>query len=101
MSYSIERMESFLPPEPSAAGTAREFVKATLAGWGLPALADDAALITAELFSNALRHAPSRQYVLVLDRNGGKPRIEMWDSGERLPENRPPDSTPRPDVDST
>ena len=86
MSNIEERVETSLPPERSAAGAARDFVKATLGGWGLPGLTDDAALITAELFSNALRHAPSRQYVLVVDWNGGKPRIEIWDSCERLPQ---------------
>lgn len=86
MSFIEERVERVLPPQRSAAGAARTFAKATLAGWGLPGLADDAALITTELFGNALRHAPSLQYVLVIDRNGGKPRIEMWDSSERIPE---------------
>jgi anti-sigma regulatory factor (Ser/Thr protein kinase) len=86
MSILEERVERFLPPERSAAAAARDFVKTALADWGLPGLADDAALITAELFSNALRHAPSERYVLVLDWNGGKPRIEMWDSCERFPE---------------
>lgn len=56
--------------------------------WGLHALVDDAVLVAAELFSNALRHAPSRQYVLVIDWNDGKPCIEMWDSSDRLPEKR-------------
>lgn len=56
-----------------------------MVGWGRPGLADDAALIATELFSNALCHAPSPQYVLVVDWNGGRPRIEMWDSGARLP----------------
>lgn len=86
MSFIEERVERSLPPKRSAAGAARDFVKTTLGDWGRPDLVDDAALITAELFSNALRHAPSRQYVLVIDWNEGKPRIEMWDSSERLPE---------------
>lgn len=86
-----ERVERLLPPERSASGTARDFVTATLRGWGFPELADDAALITAELFSNALRHAPSPQYVLAVDWNDGKPRIEMWDSGDRLPKKQNPE----------
>lgn len=79
------RVEMFLPPERSAAGNARDFVKTTLRGWGLPGLTDDAAVITAELFGNALRHPPSHQYVLAVDWNGGRPRIEMWDAGDLLP----------------
>jgi anti-sigma regulatory factor (Ser/Thr protein kinase) len=89
---SDERLERFLPPEPSAAAVARDFVTTALAGWGLHGLADDAALITTELFSNALRHAPSPQYVLAVDHNDGRPRIEMWDSGNRLPERQTPDT---------
>jgi anti-sigma regulatory factor (Ser/Thr protein kinase) len=88
---SDERIERFLPPDPAASAVAREFVTTALIGWGLPGLADDAALITAELFSNALRHAPSPQYVLAVDHNGGKPRIEMWDSGEHLPRKQDPE----------
>lgn len=82
------RVARLLPPDRSASGAARDLVTTTLAGWGRTGLADDAALIVTELFSNALRHAPSPQYVLVIDWNGGRPRIEMWDSGDRLPELR-------------
>lgn len=82
------RVERLLPPERSESAAVREFVTTVLAGWGLPGLANDAALIATELFSNALRHAPSPEYVLAIDHNGGAPRIEMWDSGDRLPEVR-------------
>lgn len=85
-----ERVERVLPPERSASSAARDFVKTTLAGWGLSRLADDAALIATELFSNALRHAPSPQYVLAIDWNDGKVRIEMWDSGDLLPRKQNP-----------
>lgn len=39
-----------------AAKAAREFSAQTLRGWGLPVLADDAAVIVSELVSNAIRH---------------------------------------------
>jgi anti-sigma regulatory factor (Ser/Thr protein kinase) len=39
-----------------AAKAAREFSERTLRGWGLPGLADDAAVIVSELVSNAIRH---------------------------------------------
>jgi anti-sigma regulatory factor (Ser/Thr protein kinase) len=84
------RVETYLPPERSAAGNARDFVKTILRGWDLPGLTDDAAMITTELFSNALRHAPSEQYVLAVDWTGGRPRIEMWDSTDRLPRKQNP-----------
>lgn len=84
------RVETYLPPERSSAGDARDFVRTALRGWGLSGLTDDAALIATELFSNALRHAPSARYVLAVDWNGGRPRIEMWDSGDLLPRKQNP-----------
>jgi anti-sigma regulatory factor (Ser/Thr protein kinase) len=56
-----------------AAKAAREFSAQTLRGWGLPVLADDAAVIVSELVSNAIRHG-------VADRNGNSAaydRIEL------------------------
>jgi anti-sigma regulatory factor (Ser/Thr protein kinase) len=45
------------PPDAAlACRGAREFTGQTLQGWGLPDLADDAALIVSELVTNALRH---------------------------------------------
>ena len=85
-----DRIERLLPPLKSEASAAREFVRSTLIEWGLDGLADDAMAITAELFNNAVMRAPSETYVLVVDRNGGTPRIEMWDSSEKLPEQRVP-----------
>ena len=87
---SQDRIERLLPPLKSEAAVAREFVRTTLAGWGLHGLVGDAVAITAELFNNAVMHAPSETYVLVVDRNDGTPRIEMWDSSDRLPEKRLP-----------
>lgn len=85
-----ERIERSLPPVGSAASVARCFVRATFTEWGRPELVDDAVLVTAELFNNALMHAPSTQYVLAVDRSAGVFRIEMWDSSERRPEKRDP-----------
>lgn len=88
------RSERLLPPAEDAAGTARDFVRTTLLRWGLSEHVDDATLIAAELFNNAVRHAPSkdRGYVLALDRSGGMPRIEMWDHSDKRPVKVNPDN---------
>jgi len=46
-----------LEPRPESVRAAREFTCATLAGWGMAALCDDAELVISELVTNALRHA--------------------------------------------
>lgn len=45
-----------LAADQRAGGEARRFTGATLSGWGLSALIDNAALVVTELLSNALRH---------------------------------------------
>ncbi len=45
-----------LSPVPEEARTARQFVRELLTCWGLGYLVDDAELIVAELFVNAVRH---------------------------------------------
>jgi anti-sigma regulatory factor (Ser/Thr protein kinase) len=84
------RIERLLPPAGSAASAARCFVRTALTEWGRAELVDDAALITAELFNNALMHAPSKHYVLAVERGEGEFRIEIWDSSERRPQKRDP-----------
>lgn len=58
------------PPEPSAAGQARHFVRETLRSWGVPGpaapacdLVDDAVLLTSELVTNAVVHAGTQVQV--------------------------------------
>jgi anti-sigma regulatory factor (Ser/Thr protein kinase) len=53
--------------------------------WGRRDAIDDATLLVSEMFTNALRHAPSQRYVVAVDWNGGKIRLEMWDSSEHRP----------------
>ncbi|MEE1930349.1 ATP-binding protein [Streptomyces sp. TRM 70351] len=45
-----------LPPHYEAVGAAREFTRATLAGWGLERHCDNVTLAVSELVTNALRH---------------------------------------------
>jgi histidine kinase-like protein len=45
-----------LGPRPESVKTGRDFTRATLVGWDMPALADVAELVVSELVTNALRH---------------------------------------------
>lgn len=45
-----------LGPRPESVKTGRDFARATLLDWDLPALADLAELVVSELVTNALRH---------------------------------------------
>ena len=47
---------------------ARQFVTAALTGWGLGAVADDAALVTSELAANAARHGAGTAHPQILVR---------------------------------
>jgi anthranilate phosphoribosyltransferase len=49
-------------PAPEIVATARSFVAATCFDWGLPELADDAALAASELITNAIQHVRWRHY---------------------------------------
>jgi anti-sigma regulatory factor (Ser/Thr protein kinase) len=45
-----------LGPRPESVKTGRDFTRATLLDWGMPALTDVAELVVSELVTNALRH---------------------------------------------
>jgi anti-sigma regulatory factor (Ser/Thr protein kinase) len=45
-----------LDPDPESARAAREFTVATLSGWNLENLADEAVIIATELVTNAIKH---------------------------------------------
>ena len=59
-------MTAEFPPMAVAVEPSRHLVRDMLAAWGLPGLQDDAELVLAEMFSNALRHAPDRLHRLEL-----------------------------------
>jgi hypothetical protein len=46
-----------LARRPESVKVARDFTRATLRGWGMTAVSDDAELVVSELVTNALRHA--------------------------------------------
>jgi len=81
-----------------AAKAAREFSAQTLRGWGLPVLADDAAVIVSELVSNAMRHGIGGRVgsaydcvELILWRRSGQIICAVTDSGTGAPVLADPD----------
>jgi anti-sigma regulatory factor (Ser/Thr protein kinase) len=75
-----------------AARGAREFTGQILRGWGLPALADDAAVIVSELVTNALMHGGSagsgaaREGIeLILSHRSGQVVCAVTDPGTGAP----------------
>jgi anti-sigma regulatory factor (Ser/Thr protein kinase) len=69
---------------------AREFTGQTLRRWGLPVLAEDAAVIVSELVTNALLHgcprgAATDQVELLLWRRAGQMVCAVTDPGQRAP----------------
>ena len=73
-----------------AARAAREFTGQILRGWGLPVLADDAAVIVSELVTNALMHggrdgAAREDVELILWRRAGQVVCAVTDPGTNAP----------------
>ena len=64
--------------EATSAGAARRLVTTTLGGWRCKELADEAALLTSELVTNAVLHAHS-EVDLRLSKTGSGIRIEVAD----------------------
>jgi anti-sigma regulatory factor (Ser/Thr protein kinase) len=65
-------------------GAGRRFVRDTLEGWGCEDVADDAALVTSELITNAVLHAHTA-IALSMRRVEGRVRIEVADHSSSLP----------------
>lgn len=68
----------------TSAALARQFTRATLAGWRLEVSHDDAVLVVSELVTNALLHGHGTPMVR-LSREGGRLRIEVCDDSPLLP----------------
>jgi anti-sigma regulatory factor (Ser/Thr protein kinase) len=80
-------------PFPKSVTLARRYTAKTVAHWGHPALADDAALIVSELCGNAVLHGgvPGRNFRVQLTLTKTLLRIAVSDAkGERLPQPRCP-----------
>lgn len=85
-----------LSPGPAAAGLARRQITAVIGAWDAPVDAYVAALLTSELVTNAVKHAPGRgtalQLVISWDR--GELRVEVHDESRSVPVvvDAPPDA---------
>jgi hypothetical protein len=79
------RCERRVRPYLTQAEVTRVFVAGGLRRWDRPHQVDDGVLIISEMFNNALIHAPSPEYVVAIDWNGGWVRLEMWDSSPHHP----------------
>lgn len=91
VSDSALRQERHLPAVRASHGAARDFVRCRLMIWGRDDIVDDALVIIGELLTNALIHAPSPEYVVAVDWNGGMIRLEVWDTSPFLPHKLPID----------
>lgn len=79
-----------LPLRPESAATARRFLTAVSAAWGIPGTADTAELLGCELVTNAVRYAvtmPGSTLRLLAVRDGERLRVEVHD-----PSAIPPDA---------
>lgn len=68
----------------TSAALARQFTRATLAGWRCVVSHDDAVLVVSELVTNALLHGHGTP-VVRLANDGGRLRIEVCDDSPLLP----------------
>jgi anti-sigma regulatory factor (Ser/Thr protein kinase) len=76
----MKTFEFRLPAEPTAAAVARAMVEAV--GFDLPEpIVLDAKLLTTEVVTNAIRHAPGTQAVIVRVRRNKLVRVEVVDQG--------------------
>ncbi len=73
-----------LRPAPTSAHRARQFVAATLAGWGLVPLAETATLLVSELVTNSVLHARSPLEVVVTRRRRAV-RVDVADASPLVP----------------
>ncbi|MFI0812902.1 ATP-binding protein [Streptomyces echinatus] len=83
---------SVLPREADSVPAARRLVRHTLADWRLPALADTAELVVAELSANAVQHARHSVFRVTVQRcPGGRVRVAVIDKSTAVPVLHPMD----------
>ncbi len=71
---------------PAAVPAARRQVQAAIRAWAVPADLADAALLTSELVTNAVRHAAGPVITLVVSWSRGQVRVDVHDTSCALPE---------------
>jgi anti-sigma regulatory factor (Ser/Thr protein kinase) len=64
---------------------ARDFVRKHLAKWGFPKAAEDGPLVTSELATNAIEHAPETPFFVSVRVANGWPVIEVADCSPKMP----------------
>lgn len=82
-----------LPLRPESAASARRFLTAACAAWGVPEVAGTAELLGCELVTNAVRYAtamPGSTLRLLVIRDRARLRIEVHDPSGRPPVVRAP-----------
>jgi anthranilate phosphoribosyltransferase len=84
-------------PMPASVRAARHYVAATCFDWGLPELADDAALALGELVTNAVQHVrwqsfptAAQMITILLTRGAQRLAVAVEDPDPQRPESRPP-----------
>jgi anti-sigma regulatory factor (Ser/Thr protein kinase) len=80
-----------LPSSVDAPGTARQFVRDTLATSGLNGAGEVVELLTSEVVTNAVQHADSRMRLRVI-RRPTTVRVEVDDESNKIPERHVADS---------
>lgn len=84
-----------LPFQADSVKTARDVTRATLSGWGLSELSDDAALVVSELVTNAVRYAMyssrHRGIELLLMRVSPHVLLAVADPSDEMPTPKEPD----------
>jgi anti-sigma regulatory factor (Ser/Thr protein kinase) len=70
---------------PPAAAEARSQVRAAICAWGVPVDPSVAVLLTSELVTNAIRHEPGENLMVVISCSCGQLRVDVHDTSWSLP----------------
>src|SRR5712691_1225606 len=70
---------------PAAAAEARSQVKAAICAWDVPVDPSVAVLLTSELVTNAIRHEPGENIMVVITCSCGQLRVDVHDTSWSLP----------------
>jgi anti-sigma regulatory factor (Ser/Thr protein kinase) len=81
----VAGVEVKLCPMAKSVQEARDFVREHLAKWGFPKGAEDGLLVTSELATNAIEHAPDTPFFVSVRIANGWPVIEVADCSPKMP----------------
>jgi anti-sigma regulatory factor (Ser/Thr protein kinase) len=74
-----------LPAGPAAAAQARGQVRAAILSWDVPVDTGTAILLTSEVVTNAITHAPGDTVLLAISCRRGQLRVDVHDASRSLP----------------